>query len=598
MGLGEGLGEGEGDGGDDLTQRGQVAGLDALRGAATYALDEKTGAPRMNARTLSVRLFAGEALPPRAREALERLPSRLRQSVREHAGQSLMSYVALADAWLNESPSSRGGAPQFPRRRRVTDMQAQRMETLAELATLADDRRRERALITKLLTTREPAAPAIPFVGVADDYGCGLYYNAETAGFYARLDILSPRSRYATGPLTMRGVYTQIKTGERWASETQLQAMQARGETTEGIRSFGRGRGRIWLPLKLDEPTGTQTASYHRRPLRFTHAAYLPQFTSATGDTGATGETGATGAILPADPVSAKLVRHATGSATGVKIWYQLHVSFAVPPEALESAAADGLTPEQRPLLAINRGLRHLYAAALLTPDGRRELAAFAAGGDELLARQATLEQTRARLQQRGAAAAHGAWSTRDRRQSRVAGHEIHVCANQIVEVARRERAQVVMEDLERFATGAAIRATTHQPRALGTAFRALLGRRQFEALHTAIDARLALVGLPPARVVSAATISQTCTQCGTRDTRAYAERMAAQVAAGETPDSRLFICPQCGLERDVDALAAVNIGRKLVWLRQRGVEKKAGVADGARTSWEDWVRHLCGTQA
>ena len=37
--------------------------LDALRGMATYALDDRTSAPQMNARTLSQRLFTRPDLP-------------------------------------------------------------------------------------------------------------------------------------------------------------------------------------------------------------------------------------------------------------------------------------------------------------------------------------------------------------------------------------------------------------------------------------------------------------------------------------------------------------------------------------------------------
>jgi hypothetical protein len=36
-----------------------------------------------------------------------------------------------------------------------------------------------------------------------------------------------------------------------------------------------------------------------------------------------------------------------------------------------------------------------------------------------------------------------------------------------------------------------------------------------------------------------------------------------------------------------------VNVGRKLVWLRQRRDQKAAGVAEGARTSWDEWLRDL-----
>jgi hypothetical protein len=564
---------------DDL-MAGRTSGLDALRELATYGADTASGAPRMSARTLTNAIYRGDQLPPRAREALERLPSRLRQSAREHAGQSLMSYVALADAWLLERPQARGGVPMFPRRRRSRDLRTSRAETLADLAMLADNPRHERELVARLLTTRDPGVPAIPLVGVADAYGCALYYCPETAGYYARLDIGSPHARDAA-PLAMHGVYVQIKSGERWASETHLAAMRAGGESTADIHSFGNRAGCLWLPIKLDTVDGAEgkRTSYHQRAIRFTRAAFLPDPTHPDG------------AAAAAEPVSAKLVRRQTRG----KVWYQLHVTFALPVDALDPA--DGLETEQRPILAINRGLFHLYAAVLLSPDGRQEIAAFTADGHELLARQAALEHVRRARQHRGKSTARVPLSSRDRRQSRIADHEIAVCANQIMEVARRVRAQVVFEDMTNFASGAAIRATRRQsPRARTAAFRTLLNRRQFETLREAVDQRLALVRLPPARVVSAAYISQTCSACGVRDTRSYEERMQAAKQAGHTQDPRTFSCPTCdALAGDVDLLAARNIARKLLWLRARGAQKRAGIADADRVAWDDWLRQWIG---
>ncbi len=587
---------------DDLAQ-GSTAGLDALRGLATYAVDEQTGHPRMNARTLAQRLYRSDALPPRGREALERLPSRLRQSAREHAGQSLMSLVILADAWLHASAAQRGGPPSFPQRLRAADVRATRANVLSDLALLADNRKRERELFATLLTTREPQAVAIPFVGVSDEYGCGLYYSAQTDSFYARLDIIATQSKDAA-PLAMQGLYTSVKTGARWCSEQERERRCARGESIEGIASFGRRSGSLWLPLKLEDPDDpdlpTWRPSYHERPLRFTNTSFLPvrRAVLAAGLAGSANAASLTPRPVAADPVAAKLVRRETRG----KVWYQLHVTFELPEEGLlrVDGPTEGVTPEERrayndarPILAINRGLYHLYAAALLSADGRRELVSFAAGGRELLTRQAHMERVRQLRQQRAPGAP--AVGSRNRRQSRVATHEIAVCANQIVEVAQRTGAQVVVEDLASFASGAAIRATRRPLKARQSAFRALLGRRQFEALHKLINARLELIGLPPACVVSAAFVSQTCTSCARRETRSFAERERAAQRAGELFDPRTFRCAHCGATRDIDALAAVNIGRKLVWLRQRRKEQAEGTAEGERTGWEAFATHLVG---
>lgn len=598
--------------GDDL-QHGLVRGLDALRGLATYGIDEKTHTPRMNARTLSATLYAGEHLPPRAIEALSRQPSRLRQSAREHAGQTLMSYVALADLWLARDVASRGSPPAFPQRLRTGDVAAQRTTLLTELAHIADAPRRERLLVTALSTTREPLVSTIPFVGVADDYGCGLYYSEDRHTFYARLDLLPPESRHAA-PLDMPGIFTSIKTGVHWMSEAERRRRSSIGggmaSASDAVppptgphplvqppSSFGRRRGMLWVPLLLDAPTQSGKLSYHERTLRFTErAAYLPhRGMDATHP-------------LPAVPVSAKLVRRSGPSSqqhaqqyvkqqrrnteTKSLPTYEFHVTFAIPPEAMASAASPAMPREQRPILAINRGLTNLYAAVVLSADGRTEISTFVADGKPLLARTAALERTRQQRQQRGAAS----MTARDRRQARIAADEIAICANQIAEVARTTGAQVVLEDLARFASGAALRATVLQPRARQQALRTLLNRRQFQALQHAIDARLALLGLPPIITVSAAYISRTCITCGQRDTRTRAEQMAQQQAAigsGAAADPRLFVCPVCTAHHHIDLLAATNIGRKLVWLRTRRAQKLAQTPEGERMGWDQFASAL-----
>jgi hypothetical protein len=108
-----------------------------------------------------------------------------------------------------------------------------------------------------------------------------------------------------------------------------------------------------------------------------------------------------------------------------------------------------------------------------------------------------------------------------------------------------------------------------------------MLNRRQFEALHHAIDSRLDLLGLPHCHVVSAAYISQTCLQCGTRDAR----------NAHNPNDLRMFTCVNCAYRADVDEVAACNVARKLIWLRLRRTEKAANVNEIERTSWETFAR-------
>jgi hypothetical protein len=532
--------------------------VDELREMATYALDPASPSPRMSARALARRLFACDDLSPSVASALELLPSRLRQSAKEHAGQTLLSHVVRAAAedassgadadasWPQGDRAAGaplahdGGSPRAPTRRRRVDVEPVRRRALEDLARLADSLGSERQLLADLLRggggDRDPVA--IPFVGVHAHHGCGLYYQRENRRFYARLDIVHPKSR-AARPIAVRGRYLDLKSGVTYAASSDTPA-------ADGSASFGRGRISLLVPLEL--------MRYHEETLRYTRAAFLPQ----RGTDPRHPE--------PAVPVTARLVRRIIRGA----VRHQLHVTFRLPEPP--SRAQDG--GEQRPILAIHRGLVHLYSAVVTTPDATRELApGFAASGEALMRVQAALERAR-----RGAQP-----TVRDRRQRRIAGHHVAVAANQVVEQAQRHGAQVVCEDLGAFASGRAVRAIRHPVPARQRAARALLSRRQFEALRRAIDARLEVAGLARMRVVPAAGIAQTCTRCGHRD-----------AASRDPEDRRLFRCVVCGATGDVDTVAATNIARKFAWLLVRQEQTAAGVQEGERVRWEAFLGALC----
>jgi hypothetical protein len=542
---------------------------DDLRGMATYALDAKSGRPRMSARTLSHRLYADPAVARTLAGVAAPLEARLRQSVREHVAQTLMSYLALGDAHgehavdADDTARAAGGAPSYPARLRPREAETSRVAALAALADLPDDLPRERELVAALKRTRRAGAVAIPFVGVDARYGCGLYHCRETGRFYARLDVVGRGSRLGR-PITARGHYTEVKTGVVYQAGHQIghQIGHQVGapEAGRGGVSFGRGGKSVLVPLEMGRR--------HERSRRWLHAAFLPQ-------RGVFDHTHP----APAIPISAKLVRRPSGmpgtssssmDTSRVLPLYELHVAFALP---VPPRGADGLTEEARPLLAINRGICHTYAAVVTDAQATQAFGAFVASGQTLRAQQEALERVRRARQQRGAHIPAG-----DRRQSRLAEHHVALCANQLVELAVCHRAQVVMEDLSAFAGGRAIRQVAARPQGRRAALRAILNRRQFEALRRAVDGRLALVGLPPVRTVPAAWISQTCLACGHRD------------AGNRDPDEpRLFRCGRCGCSGDVDVLAAANVARKLAWLRARGrpQQQTAGGLEEVRTTWD-----------
>lgn len=159
---------------------------------------------------------------------------------------------------------------------------------------------------------------------------------------------------------------------------------------------------------------------------------------------------------------------------------------------------------------------------------------------------------------------------TRDRRQRRIGDQHCARAANAIVALAQRYGAQVVMEDFSRL-----------NDRRIPPPLRPILRGRQFQKLARFIDERLEVAGLPHARQVSAYAISLDCLRCGARQD-------AGAVVKSEHP--RQFVCAGCGETQDRDVSAAANVARRFVWLQQRGVERRAGIASEQRTTWETFA--------
>lgn len=591
------------------------------------AMDKPTRT-RASARTLSNRLFSTSVSPQAAhvfRAVAAPLESRLRQSLREHVAQTLLSYAVLYQRWESQlataqeaqppeatakasGPSAGRHTPQpalkpikppsFPRRFHARQLARSIQAALEELATLGDSIERENLLKAQLQRTRQSDVIGVPIVGFAASYGAGLYFNPETNRFYARLDIVGPDSHLGR-PITARGRYLDIKTnivtvsagtggkeGQRNNQEDSLESTETldSNDNTESaghrkrrmdpeVATFGRGHRSILVPLEMGR--------WHEWTQRWS----IAQATSTASDLQDTADTsrgrGAPVAFLPqrggdsrqptaGTPASVDIVRRVDHKRAG-GYRYELHVAFKFPrPESssMTTAAAD------RPLLAINRGFRHLYAAVVTTPDASQALACQVASGAELLRIQERLERNRQERQRRGVSAAESIDARRlprrDRRQSRISDEHCAIAANEIVTLARQYDAQIVMEDL----SGIPIRGLPYL-------LRPLMHRRQWEKLAKRIEERLEAAGLPPGLMASANHISQDCPRCGERQD---VEKVATSEGARE------FTCEKCGATQDRDVMASANIARRWVWICQRGAEKREGVSREELSSWESFA--------
>ena len=261
--------------------------------------------------------------------------------------------------------------------------------------------------------------------------------------------------------------------------------------------------------------------------------------------------TSKTGALFPVDfggdyqmkrfiergnchPQSAKLIHRREADRFEVMITFE----FTVPAVATEN------------YLGIDRGMDVLAALCVVDENGAA-MEAEMHGGEFLRQRQKADEERQKEMQKRGKRYS-------SRRRSKLADAEIHTIANSVVEMAQRNRAQVVMENLEGF-SGAA-----KKPKGGGRAgrgFRHGMNRRQFAKLARFLEYKLPIAGLPKPVAVAAAYTSQTCPECGHWE---KANRPIYEENGKRKRDR--FECQQCRYKEHADANAARVIALKKMW--------------------------------
>lgn len=436
---------------------------------------------------------------PALHTAIAQLEYGVRESLREHVARTLLSYAAVTrPTGPPESGSDHGnavGAPsrlsgeaiattvdssgsrqpparRFPSRLRPGDGERLRLQGLQGFSVLADNQEEELRCARLLQHTAEPRLVPIPFCRIDPKRHCGLFYNPDTKHYYARLYVIpfrSPRGRV----ITHAGRYVDLRSGAVYMREEDAQHWA-------GIRSFGRSRASVMVLL--------ETGRWHHSPHRFMPTPLLPRPASGA----------APGESAPI-PVCAKLVKQGNR--------YDLHVTFRLPePDPVPT----------RTLLGLDRGLTCLAAGAVVSADTRQILETILIEGASLGAQLRDSEASTSDQQRRGRV-------VRGHARGRQAQSVVNAAANHLVVLAQQHQAQVVMEDLRFLATRRTPRILPDQMRYVGgfagrrrrTNFTAMVARRQYQNLLHAVNARLALVGLPRVRLISPAYTSLTCAACG-----------------------------------------------------------------------------------
>jgi IS605 OrfB family transposase len=200
---------------------------------------------------------------------------------------------------------------------------------------------------------------------------------------------------------------------------------------------------------------------------------------------------------------------------------------------------------EPKTTLGVDRGIYNLASLAVIAGNGtivdRKNV-----DGMKLRFVQRALERRQRHLQKRGK-------PFTGRTKAHAADEAVHTAANEIVTLAAKHRAQVVMENLAPMSSRAGKRAKSN--------FNRVLNRSQYQKLQKVLKYKLAVAGLSPAREVHPGYTSQACPACGH-----ISSENRAKVAVGDGFRTHEFKCVACGFADDADLNASRNIALKRMW--------------------------------
>ncbi|MGR5549173.1 RNA-guided endonuclease TnpB family protein [Vibrio sp. DNB22_12_1] len=225
---------------------------------------------------------------------------------------------------------------------------------------------------------------------------------------------------------------------------------------------------------------------------------------------------------------------------------------------------------EPKCVMGIDRGIEELATYAVRDTETGKVLAKGTFSGEALRSHQRKMEAKQKLDQKVGRNMIRG-WSD-------YTTNLMHHVANEIVKVADKYQAQVVLEDLSN------IKNSPNQKRAKGTRknnFRRMLSRQQYGRLESMLTYKLQSVGLPVPKNVRPSYTSITCPSCGSGDRSNRYERSK-------------YRCKDCGFEEHADIVGGMNVAGSYICFEHIKSKLKKGKPRPDALKYHNWLsEHL-----
>lgn len=319
--------------------------------------------------------------------------------------------------------------------------------------------------------------------------------------------------------------------------------------TTDGFMILDNGDGRLFAFLNL---WGAKDKRSRKLEIDMIDTRTGEQFVKKTS----------TGLLLPLKCGKHQVEGLRNGQAKTAKLVKRGDRYFLMVSVAFEVEAR---TPEY--VLGIDRGIEEIATYTVRDNSGKVvDKGSFS--GVQLREHQRKMELAQKNNQRVGKKRIKG-WSD-------YTTNLMHNLSNEIVKVADKYSAQVVIEDLTN------IKNNPKMKRKTGTRksnFRRMLSRQQYGRLEFMLEYKLKSVGLPPAKDVRAAGTSITCPKCGnynkenrlTRDT---------------------FKCKVCDYTEHADIVGAINIAGKFINFEAIKTKLKKGKPMPDEFKYNNWLKN------